>query len=378
LLATEFKPVANSLSPDFGAVAKSADWRVDTRLVSRIKRAYRLALEKSDLDPSMWTTTIQTRRQPVHDALVSSDDAITAAVLSNPAQNELYYGMDTLFLAGSQLLNEHDSHRVILAHFVLETLARLAEATGARCAWNPEAIAKRPPETDVEGVLSKLDEILGIRIDFPNPFDGEFGIKTSRGVMGQRGPLCLYQAWRFLEHCRPTDGKRVLEIGAGVGRQAYYARLMGITDYTIVDLPLSNAGQAVFLGTVLGPDAVWMPGDPVSDQPGRIRLFPPDWIKETAEKFDLIANVDSLTEMSGKQAVEYFVFAHEHGKVFLSINHEINGFRVYDLPRMAGLSVKSTRYACSMRPGYVEECFRNETPRPRYWPLHWLLRKRKS
>ncbi len=165
---SDFQSYPNSVSPNFGSVVRPAGWRVDAGLVRRIKNAYRLAMEKS-VGPglSMWTSTIQTRRQPVHDALMSDDDSVTAAALSNPAQNELYYGMDTLFLVGSQLLAAQDSQRTILATFVLETLARLAEATGARCAWNPEAVPKRPAETDIESVLSSLDAVLKIKIDFP-------------------------------------------------------------------------------------------------------------------------------------------------------------------------------------------------------------------
>jgi hypothetical protein len=352
-----FRPIANSLSADFGVVVRPGDWRVDGGLVRRIKNAYRLAMKEFDgRRYSMWKY-IRRRQHDVHDALMSNDDGVTSIVLSNPAQNELYYGMDSLFRVGSELLEAHDVHRTILATFVLDTFARLAEATGARCAWNPEAVPSRPTETDLEAILSSLDTVLGIGIEFPNPFDGEFGIRTSRGVIGQRGPLCLYQAWRFVNLCRIMDGYRVLEIGAGVGRQAYYARLMGIKDYTIVDLPLGNVGQAIFLGTVLGPDAVWMPGDPISDQAGRIRLLPPSWIESTAENFDLIANVDSMTEMSKKHAVEYFRFSCKHGKAFLSINHEANSFRVYDLPRAAGISIGSMRHQCSMRPGYMEELF---------------------
>jgi hypothetical protein len=360
----DFHPYANTLSPNVGSTIRPEDWHLDAGPVRRIKRAYRLALEKSDgPGASMWTA-FRKRQQPVIDALMSGDDAVTAAALSNPAQNELYYGMDSLYLAGSQLLKTMDPPRSILAYFVLNTLARLAEATGARCTWNPEAIPKRPAETDLEAVLTSLEGVLGIKIEFPNPFDGEFGINTTRGVIGQRGPLSLYQAWRSVELCRFIEGNRILEIGAGVGRTAYYSRLMGMKDYTIVDLPLGNVGQAVFLGAVLGPDAVWMPGDSPSDQPGRIRLFPPGWIKDTAENFDVIANVDSMTEMSSEQAIEYFRFSCKHGKVFLSINHEANPFRVYDLPRMAGVAVKSTRHGCLVRPGYMEECFFNETARP--------------
>jgi hypothetical protein len=38
-------------------------------------------------------------------------------------------------------------------------------------------------------------------------------------------------------------GNRCLEIGAGVGRTAYYAHWLGMQDYTIVDLPTALIGQ---------------------------------------------------------------------------------------------------------------------------------------
>ncbi len=109
--------------------------------------------------------------------------------------------------------------------------------------------------------------------------------------------------------------------------------------------------------------------------PSRINLaesaFSRAWIKETPENFDLIANVDSLTEMSSEQAIEYFRFAHQRAEIFLSINHEINSFRVYDLPKMACLSATSMRYGCSMRPGYMEECFLCGLAREQRQPSRW-------
>jgi hypothetical protein len=375
---SDFQPIANSFSSDFGVIVRPTEWRIDGGLLRRIKHAYRLAIRDfNGRGYSMWKY-IRRRQHDLHAALMNDDDAMTSAVLSNPARTELYYGMDSLFKVGTELLKTMEPQRGILASFVLDTLGRLSEVTGARRALNPEAPVKQQhkPDTDIEAVISSLDAVLGIRIDFPNPFDGEYGIRTSRGVMGQRGPLCLYQAWRFVNLCRLIDGYRVLEIGAGVGRQAYYARKMGITDYTIVDLPLGNVGQAIFLGTILGPDAVWMPGDAVSDQAGRIRLFPPDWINSTDENFDLIANVDSMTEMSRKQAIEYFRFSCEHCKVFLSINHEANRFRVYDLPRAAGISIGSVRHICSIRPGYVEECFINGLAGPVHRKWFWPWNRR--
>ena len=118
---------------------------------------------------SMWKY-IRRRQHDVHDALMSNDDGVTSIVLSNPAQNELYYGMDSLFRVGSELLEAHDVHRTILATFVLDTFARLAEATGARCAWNPEAVPSRPTE--------------------PLPDYGWLSRSGNRGRGGPAGVLC--------------------------------------------------------------------------------------------------------------------------------------------------------------------------------------------
>ncbi len=54
---------------------------------------------------------------------------------------------------------------------------------------------------------------------------------------------------------------RVLEIGAGLGRTAYYAWRAGIRHYTIVDVPLTAVAQADFLGRTLGPEALTLAGE---------------------------------------------------------------------------------------------------------------------
>jgi len=56
-----------------------------------------------------------------------------------------------------------------------------------------------------------------------------------------------------------------------------------------------------------------------------------------------------------------------------NLGHEINPFHMRDfLPKMAGISVQSTRYNYMLRPGYMEECFfpvKAELPRSRFrWP----------
>jgi hypothetical protein len=66
----------------------------------------------------------------------------------------------------------------------------------------------------------------------------------------------IYQAYRLVE----VAGRdaRVVEIGGGMGRTALYAHTLGIRNYTIFDLPLTNVMQSYFLGRTLGGEAIGM------------------------------------------------------------------------------------------------------------------------
>lgn len=160
------------------------------------------------------------------------------------------------------------------------------------------------------------------------------------------------------EIIRLRDRGTVLEIGPGLGRTAYYAFKMGIGDYTTVDLPLGIVAQACFLGATLGPDLLWMIGDNPSMAPGRIRLLPSSRLDEIQQKFDIVLNVDLLTEKSSDVAAKYVTWIAKSADIFLSINHEANAFTTAELAS-AHLSpgAKTARSPYWMRQGYVEEIF---------------------
>ena len=106
---------------------------------------------------------------------------------------------------------------------------------------------------DVDRILDEIEGTLAAPIRFPNPYPGELGLLTvNRGIASFRAIQALYQAWRLGQLSHGQDDFRVLEIGAGLGRTAYFARALGISDYTIVDIPLTNAAQGYFLGRTLG------------------------------------------------------------------------------------------------------------------------------
>jgi SAM-dependent methyltransferase len=203
-----------------------------------------------------------------------------------------------------------------------------------------------------EDVLTALDRRFGFRVDFPNIFNFECGLKTSRGIASYRAVQSLYQAWQTRQLAVHVGGSRILEIGAGLGRNTYYARKFGLEHYTIVDIPTTQLAQGYYLGRVMGADHVSLCGE--SDR--NIRLRSPAWLRQTSDTFDVVVNVDSLTEMDRGQATDYVAFARARSRAMLSINHEFNHFTVAELFEQAG-DMAVTRAQYWARPGYVEEVF---------------------
>jgi SAM-dependent methyltransferase len=237
-------------------------------------------------------------------------------------------------------------------------LLQLSEAIGARRLWNPEILAAIPGHVEsfpeVEALLKCIDEHVGFCVTFPNPFAGETGLSTSRGIASNRAVQALYQAWLVARLTRRADSK-VLEIGAGTGRTAFYAHQLGITDYTIIDLPMTNVAQANFLSRALGEDAVALFGE--KENGGRIRILPSTSFFRSDDNYDLVLNVDSLTEMALDTARSYCFEIKKRAQKLLSINHEYNAFTVRHVCSETGFP-KGTRHPYWMRRGYVEELFR--------------------
>jgi len=293
----------------------------------------------------------------VHAVLMGDDEAALASVLGNPATHNLNYGMDPLAKFTCEQFQQAEAQRTVLGSAIVDSLVPLAEVVGARLVYNPETAKPRPPLEDVDALLRDLDTALGVEIRIPNPFPLEFGLATKRGVLGYKVPHAIHQAWALRNLARWTGGAKILEIGAGFGRTAYYARQLGLHDYTIVDIPLSLVAQASFLGASLGESAIWMITDPPRSMTGRIRLLPPQHLHAKPEAYDVAINVDSMPELLPDDAMAYLTFLRSHAKAFLSINHECNPHTVTALARRAGLPGAVLRTLHAVRKGYVEELY---------------------
>jgi hypothetical protein len=302
---------------------------------------------------SAWLNEFAELKRDVHDALMGDDEAAVRALLRDPGRTDLFYGFENLTRSiapshvDEEIFPRADKEQTIEGMF--ELLSRLCEARECRLTHPDGPMVERPP--GIDAMFAALDKSFGGRFDFPNPFPGEIGLSTSRGVASYRALQAVYQAGRIVDLLTGGDAPRVLEVGAGLGRTAYYAWQFGIRDYTIIDIPISAVAQANFLGRTVGEQHIQLYGE---TKAAGIRILPPAAFLNVDDRYDLIINVDSLTEMNPATAYRYVKEIEKRSSVFWSVNHEENSFKVSDLfsPRIANEVVR-TPYC--MRIGYVEE-----------------------
>lgn len=173
-------------------------------------------------------------------------------------------------------------------------------------------------------------------------------------ALNQNDPRAACARYQIERLCQLVPKlQSVVEIGPGMGRAAYYGHLNGI-DYTTIDLPLGIVAQACFLGRALSPDTIWFEGEAYAagSQPCIKLLY-----TMPAQRFDAALNVDSMTEMPTRTAVDYFSWASQHVSFLLSINHGKNEFTVAQLATFAAPHSLIARQPCPNWDGYIEEVF---------------------
>ena len=322
----------------------------------RITEAYKQAIESfEDTGDSIWNN-IPAFGQVVHTAIIKDNFDILDKVYSKPFDGDVYQGFDAVL---ANQIKRSKSEQKRLAGLVYKGLHRLTEAMGVVKVDNPERYYQIRSTIEVEELLTRIENKLGWRVEFPNPYPNEYGLWTERGVASFRAVQALYQAWRIKKELGGKAWTGVMEIGAGLGRTAYYANKLGLKDYTIIDLPLVNVSQAHFLMSILRPGVVGLYNENIEGK--EIRILPAQAFEQEVKKgrnYDLVLNTDSLTEMDKEVAIKYWQGIKQIAKVFVSINHEGNKFSVRDI--MAGdKDVDSyIRYPYWMRTGYVEEIVR--------------------
>lgn len=249
---------------------------------------------------------------------------------------------------------------------------RLAESLGACGISNPENDAFNnqhvPAPSNVDGltmdeIMDRIQPLLPFQIDFP-PFSGNClqGVATKFGVTSNRHIFYLWVLKRIMELC-PDRDSAIIEIGAGFGVLGYYLDKVGYRDYTTIDLAMVNACQTYFLDRNLPNRNIILSGD-VDDQiddpfnpcyKKDIKLLhTTDFHNVPKGRFSIMINMDGFTEYGRAETAKYI--QSDCAGILLSINHEINGYRVIDIPQSH--RKLNQRNLFWLRPGYVEEIYK--------------------
>ncbi|MBI1262900.1 MAG: hypothetical protein GC184_14375 [Rhizobiales bacterium] len=340
-------------------ITKAVD-RDDRRIVERIVKSFRLPSEDASQPADIWDRIYNDFQRPTVELLRTGDIQAVQALLKDPRAANLFIGFDGIF-PGVVHLDPESVEQVMGAALVAHDHAIcVAEVTGAVRYENPQAgpLAAKYAGQPTDDFIDALEKLTGSTLTFPNPYPGEVGVVTSRGIISPRALHAIYQAWRIRELVKDIAHPRILEIGGGMGRTAYYARSLGLHDYAIVDLPLAAVAQALFLMPTLGEDRVSMHGEEAGEMAETIKLHRPETFFNSDQSYDLIVNVDSMTEIGIDAALAYWEKIKRSTSRYLSINHEINPFTMAQIAREhpAGV-IKYQRYPYGPRRGYVEEYF---------------------
>jgi hypothetical protein len=204
--------------------------------------------------------------------------------------------------------------------------------TMAPCENTPEVLAV-PPDADarIRAVAGRCNDAAVQFVRCTQGVPPERRVATPR-LFGESGwdvdgAVVNYDTWSCQQrinalHCsgvldavreraQRRGYARVLEIGAGFGNLAYnLQRVLGPTDYVVVDLPESMVYSSIWLSTVLPGQrcTVAQPGQALpAAGPGTTFLANHLCAEFAAQlgEFDLVVNVMSLSEMAPVQVAEY-------------------------------------------------------------------------
>lgn len=319
----------------------------DDRIIDRIVAAYRKsAMREFYGRDSMWRMFREERHRELHELLVHGPREKLAEALRSPADYNLLYGFENLFKEYFEEIARDPLHARHMGAHLKDQLVRLSEAIGMFRVDNPGTPSPGNPRLCVPELIAEVERNLGFPLDMPAVYAGLDGLPMPSGVLTYRMIHAAYGAYRVK---RLTSGT-VLEIGGGVGFLAYYLHRLNL-DVTIVDLPMTNVAQGYFLMRALGEEAVVFEGEPA--RRGVINVLTPAHL-ESGPRYDLVVNVDSLTEVGREVAEGYLRWIMKSSRRFWSVNHEANIFTVGELLKEFPEATVE-RFPYWMRNGYVEE-----------------------
>lgn len=304
-------------------VQDEQDFHIAERLVNAFHgmNAYEMQNIEPERRPNegVWEMSKHEFHGEAYRLLFDSDVKGFARLMCNAMRAELCHGLGPglqVFQAFASKGEGREANVLILK----DRLASLAEALGCLPYEGPEQgpygeAILRP----IEALAAMIESTLGYEIYRPTVM-GNFGIQYRDGVIDVRVPedaYCTFSVRRLMQN---QQCKRVVEIGGGFGGMAFQFSRSGLSEYTIVDLPIINLVQGYFLMKIFGGDEVKLFGENIPDR--RFNVLPYWEFFNRDRQFDLVFNRDSLPEIPRARVEEYLSEISARNCLLYSINQE--------------------------------------------------------
>lgn len=309
-----------------------------------------LKREKEDL----WTGLIRNELPDLIKAIEKNDAKGLSDFLLHFGNSFVWFGGITTCIDGYN--RNLDLNHVALTYY--DKLICLAEYLGVIQFENPESGPwGKNLQLDINIVVDKIEQHLGISISPPLGAIHTDGLETSKGLFHYRHINSLYSAVR-LKELNPLN-QPCLEFGGGLGITALYASKLGIKNYTMLDLPITCLLAGNYLLNSMKPEDVCLYGEVMGIN--QIKLLPYwECLKLQPNYFQTTLNQDSFPEIDDTLLKEYLnQIKRVTNDNFLSINHE------YFYPRTVNSFVnnwtqfkKIYRSKYWIREGYIEELWK--------------------
>ncbi len=322
---------------------------------NKINEIYKLLNEKDSIKKDgMWYSILNDYHTKFLNFVKDNKNNLKFA-LDNPHSFNIFYGFDD----NCKVIHDNSGFNFKFNYSIpiIDKLISLSEFLGIIRLENPENFKKKYKDLNIENLLDKIEKKIKIKLKFNNPFPGEKGIKTSKGVLQVREIQAIYQAFKINEILKKDKykNKNILEFGGGLGRTAYYCYKFGLKNYTLVDLLVPRICQLNYLSRLI--DETKIISDPKKSDFNKknIKVISPEFLFSNNMKFDLVFNSDSFTEIDYENQKKYEKYLERNSKIFFSINHENNHYKVSDFFKKN--SSQYSRDLYWLRRGYVEEQF---------------------
>jgi len=361
-----YPTIPNVIVPDIRPT--SHDVAIAKRLLVAYRHASESVVSKQSGKNDVWTT-IKEFQGFFLELLSRNDPEELAAYLCNMSRHDATIGT---------VQGNREFHRIkrdpIYLRFISirikDQLVALAEAVGALACENPEqGLWGNSIHIDSDELVDKISEVIGIKITPPSIDGGLLKIKTAGGLFDVRDLSAIYTAY-LLSKIVKTKTERICEIGAGVGKVAYWCYQLGFTSYTIVDLPHINVIQGYYLLKTLPEGVVRLYKESIEDEHANscVEILPAfDIGQVNSDRYKLVLNQDSFPEIDGEAVIAYIKWIRRvSSEYFLSINHENKppyGERQFHIsvPELiddVGGYDRIYRFPYWLRKGYVVELYR--------------------